>query len=927
MFRRVARSRSSLAALCGIALLSTGMAGCNRTDSVESLVVEAKSYQKKGDNKAALIQAKNAVSQSPDDPALRMLLAEIHLDEADPVSAEKEWRKALSLGARPDAVMLGLARSLHAQGQYKKMLELTEESVGKNDPDVVLLRADAHLALGSTVEAKEGYDAVLKARPDGIDAQSGMARYLFAQKDIDGALRVVDGTIAKHPDGIEPLILKGKLLQALGQYDNALLQYEQALKRAPQHPTAQLEKAFLQIAAKRYDAARKTIADAKAGNPANLLTLYMQGLLDYSEGKQSEARLGLQKLLAAVPDHMPSVLLLATVEMHQGAFEQSERNARKFLETYPDHEFARNLLIVTQLKSGLLVEATSNVQIALRVQAPSARLYGLAGQVYLMAGNYAKASEMFERATGLDPKLAEVKSGLGISRLAQGQLERGLHDIEQATMIDADSNRAALTLVAAQLRLRQYDKALVTIAGLDKISPNDANLSNLRGAAQASKGELALAHAAFDRALQLQPNYLGAAANKAQIHIKAKQSEQAKAVYLAFLAKNKGNAAAMGALATIAEQEGKPDEAISWLQKALSDNPNSVDAAVRLGIAQMNMGKLTEALTMLRKYQVNHPSDTQLLDLLGNLQIKTSDKAGAVETYSRLAALLPKSAEAQFRLAEAYARAMNEPAALAGLKRALALKPDLKEAQVALGEMVASKGDFAQAITLALQLQKQAPTDPAGYALEGRVRTVQRKPELALKPFEKALSLKPSASNLIKVHGALMQSGNEKDADARLAQWMAQHPEDTLAQIYAAEYDLARGRIAAAVARLEVIVKSASKDPVVLNNLAYGYSLSKDPRARATAEKALALAPNNPSVLDTLGVILIGEGDNARGVAMLRTASAIVPGDLDLRMRLANGLIKTNDKLGARKELELIVSKAKKPSMLQEARAQLQALM
>src|SRR5436305_7410672 len=59
-----------------------------------SYVEEAQSYLKKGDIKSALIQMRNAVREAPDDPSIRVQLAELYLRSGDPVSAEREARAA-----------------------------------------------------------------------------------------------------------------------------------------------------------------------------------------------------------------------------------------------------------------------------------------------------------------------------------------------------------------------------------------------------------------------------------------------------------------------------------------------------------------------------------------------------------------------------------------------------------------------------------------------------------------------------------------------------------------------------------------------------------------------------------------------------------------------------------------------------------------
>ena len=117
------------------ALLLGGLTACNRDQSTASLLAEAKQYQQKGDEKAALIQLKNAVAKSPEDAEARLQLGMLYLDSGDAVSASKELRKAASLGMTPARTLPLLAKSMQAQGQFKEMLaELKPELTAKSAP-------------------------------------------------------------------------------------------------------------------------------------------------------------------------------------------------------------------------------------------------------------------------------------------------------------------------------------------------------------------------------------------------------------------------------------------------------------------------------------------------------------------------------------------------------------------------------------------------------------------------------------------------------------------------------------------------------------------------------------------------------------------------------------------------------------------------
>ena len=84
----------------------------------------------------------------------------------------------------------------------------------------------------------------------------------------------------------------------------------------------------------------------------------------------------------------------------------------------------------------------------------------------------------------------------------------------------------------------------------------------------------------------------------------------------------------------------------------------------------------------------------------------------------------------------------------------------------------------------------------------------------------------------------------------------------------------AKGRILT-VAIDESLLKDAPGQIVALNNLAWCYLQVKDKRAVEIAQQAVKLDPKNPALLDTLGWILVHNGDSKRGLEHLKAAAEL----------------------------------------------------
>ncbi|MES2900242.1 MAG: XrtA/PEP-CTERM system TPR-repeat protein PrsT [Pseudomonadota bacterium] len=928
MSRKASRLTMQVAVVSGALLLGAGISGCGRTESAASLVSDAQAYQAKGDLKAALIQMKNAVNQSPEDAAVRLHLAKLYNDSGDPVSAEKEFRKAASLGATSAQVLPGLAMALQASGQHQKVITETEQAAAAAGADAGLLvtRGNSLLATGQAPAAKAAFDAALASRPNHGGALLGLASYAFSQNDTAGGNQLAESAAAKDPKNPDVWMYKAMLAGRSGKPDAAIVAYDQVLMLDPAHRTAHIEKAHSQISLGKFDAAKASLDAAKKNAAGNLLISYTQALLDHTQGKHEVALESVQKVLRSVPEHMPSILLAGAIQLSLGQLEQAEQNLKKYLGTYPNTLYARKLLASAQLRASHPGDATATLAPALQQANPDPQLLALAGESYMQARDFNKAAEFFEKASVLAPQAASLRTSLGLSKLGQGDEEQAIVEMEKAIALDPKSQQAGIALVRTALGLKQFDKALAAVQKLEQQQPDNAIVQNLKGGVYLAKGDAANARSAFNKAVQLQPAYFPAVANLAQLDLTEKKPAETKKRLEAFVEKDKKHIGALTALAELANSQGRKAEATAWLEKASSENTDVAAPAIRLIAQYLRTGEKAKALTTARKFQTAHPANPELLDQLGQAQLANNDAAGALDTYSKLANVVPKSAAPHLRMAQVHAVLKNEPAMAEDIQRAIAIDPSNVQAQLARIDIAARKGQLDQALVLLRKLQQQNTNAAYTYSLEGDLLAMQKKPELALRAWEQAYRLGKSPQVVIKMAQLQRSSGKAAEADARVAQYMKEHPGEPLMAMHMAETHLANKQFKAAVALLEPLIKAQPNNVLALNNLAWAYQQDKDARALATAERAHKLAADNPGVLDTLAWILIEQGNTKRGLPLLEQALSRAPEANDIRYHLAYGLHKAGEKAKARKELETALASGKEFASMNEARALLKQM-
>jgi Flp pilus assembly protein TadD len=121
-------------------------------------------------------------------------------------------------------------------------------------------------------------------------------------------------------------------------------------------------------------------------------------------------------------------------------------------------------------------------------------IVSLAGEAYLASGDVAGAAREYERAKSLAPESAAVRTRLALVRLAEGDADRGLKELESTSARHPDDYQADLAQVATYLRQRQADKALEAVKVLEKKQPANPVTYNLRGLAPGEEKEFEITY-------------------------------------------------------------------------------------------------------------------------------------------------------------------------------------------------------------------------------------------------------------------------------------------------------------------------------------------------------------------------------------------------------------------------------------------------
>jgi tetratricopeptide (TPR) repeat protein len=266
---------------------------------------------------------------------------------------------------------------------------------------------------------------------------------------------------------------------------------------------------------------------------------------------------------------------------------------------------------------------------------------------------------------------------------------------------------------------------------------------------------------------------------------------------------------------------------------------------------------------------------------------------------------------AWMQLAEAYQLANNDAGAIQSLNRALEIRPAPPQARIMLARIASKQGNVSEANRLAEEITREYPRLPIGASLSAELALQAKDYAAAANHYKRALTLEPKDGALAgRYHNSLGLSGQNAPAQAFAAQFQKDNPFNVTFLTYLADVELRAGRCDQAIPYYRKVAERDANNVMVLNNLAWCASETKQPDALGIAERALRLAPRAPAVMDTAGVILSTQGQHERALKLLTEATVAAPRSAELKLHLAQAYGRAGQKDRARTEADAALAAA-----------------
>lgn len=251
--------------------------------------------------------------------------------------------------------------------------------------------------------------------------------------------------------------------------------------------------------------------------------------------------------------------------------------------------------------------------------------------------------------------------------------------------------------------------------------------SSLRdGAKAAKKGKWDEAVAAFERALEADPQAYEAAYDIGIVAERRGKPDEALAAYLRALKLQPDYELAVDATVRIHLRRGDPERALAFARPIAEAWQRNLALQAILANVLIARGQLDEAEAIARAALVRNERFVPAMVALANAAIARSRMELADSILEQALAIDANNADVHFAIGRRHQQEGRLSQAVASYKRAVELRPDYCEARMALALQYMAAGNYAEALAEFETLARLAPGLPAVRLNLGDAQRVNR---------------------------------------------------------------------------------------------------------------------------------------------------------------------------------------------------------
>lgn len=648
---------------------------------------------------------------TPEEKAEKYYQRGMELLDKDPDRAKLEFQNALQLKKSMPKAMYALGVIAERKGDFKATYSLMNEVIEK-DPsniDALVKTGQILLAAGKVDLALDRSNRAFEVDKNNVSALNLRAAIQLKLNDVKGALEYANQALSKDPSNQDAYILLAT--ERLSAHDNlkALEYLDKALSKNEKNLAVQL------IRVKVIESLDKT-ADVDQSfkkmiqlfpDKAVVRQSYAQFLLKHN--RQPEAEQQLREIAQASTELGPKLdvvrLITATKGVDSGRLEL-ESYVKKEPENY-ELAFALVSFYQSQKMHAQEDKLLNEIQQKAGNSANGYKAQSMIAYKLIQAGKKEEASKLLNTILTADKTNGQALTLRARLALEDKNYDAAIIDLRTVTRDSPEAYGALVMLAAAhensgspELAEEQYIKAFTG----SKFSPS-YGIPYAQFLVRRKQPERA--EKVFEDMLTTHPEDPVVLRSLAQARIS--RGDYAGAQVLAEKAKRSSEKTPVAdqILGAISSGQNDFEGALNAFKRAHEAAPNDTQPIAAIIRTYMRAGKTNEAITFIDKILKDNPNNIEALLIKGQIYLGAGKIKDAQQIFSSAIASSPKNASAYQQLALTQQRANQIAEAEQTLTKGLTAIPKDFGLMLSLAGVLEAAGRFEDAINLYEQILKE----------------------------------------------------------------------------------------------------------------------------------------------------------------------------------------------------------------------------
>ncbi len=429
-------------------------------------------YLGSGDTEKGIEYFRKAIASGQDFFSPYFNLAVVYISKGEKEKALAEYKRVLGIDAKNVAAMIMIARLMEADKKDKEALAYYMEAKKQK-------KTEAYPALAGYYQRKKDSEKAIETLKEGlslypkdtkildmegriyainkdykkalpvfgylkaISPEAGMERLASvyaAMGDYDGAIRELEGLLAKNPRRTGILRRTANLYILKKDYTEAERNAKEFISRRPEDDAGYRTLAAVYAGKRRFRKAVDALKKAEKLDPDNIETKVMMGRAYMADNNFRRAGEIFRGIRESRPEYVPAYFFQAVIFERTGKKKSAVAMHKKALEISPDYVPSLNNLAYLYAEGyGPVKEAVDMAQKAGKIAPGSGNVIDTLGWALFKSGNYDDAIKNFIKAADYLPDEPAIRYHLGLAYLRKGMDVKAAEQLKKAVRLGSRS--------------------------------------------------------------------------------------------------------------------------------------------------------------------------------------------------------------------------------------------------------------------------------------------------------------------------------------------------------------------------------------------------------------------------------------------------------------------------------------------------------